>query len=92
MADISFLEFYLLQHPPKMTTFLIAGTSAERLGKMQYLISSPLFVTFARAGLFLGPTISYSQEFAKVHSRWSPLLFISTVPDGLRTLGVLWPF
>lgn len=48
-----------------MTTFLIAGTSAERLGKMQYLISSPLFVTFARAGLFLGPTISYSQESCK---------------------------
>lgn len=65
MADISFLEFYLLQHLPKMTTFFIAVTSAERLGKMQYLISSPLFVTFARAGLFLGPTISYRQESCK---------------------------
>lgn len=37
--------------------FLIAGTSAERLGKMQYLVSIPLCVTFARTGLFLGQII-----------------------------------
>lgn len=54
-ADTSLLEFYLLPHLPRMTTFLIAGTSAEGLGKMQYLVSRPLCVTFARAGLFLGP-------------------------------------
>lgn len=65
MADIFLLEFYLLQHLPKMTTFLIDGTSAESLGKMQYLISSPLCVTFARAGLFLGPAISYRQDSCK---------------------------
>ena len=65
MADISLLEFYLVQHLPKMTPFLIAGTSAERLGKMQYLVSSPLCVTFARAGLFLGPTASYRWDSRK---------------------------
>lgn len=48
-----------------MTTFLTAGTPAERLGKMSYLISSPLRVTFARAGLFLGPTVSYRQDSLK---------------------------
>lgn len=65
MADISVLEFYLLQHLPKMMTFLIAGTSTERLGKMRYLVSSPLCVTFAGAGLFLGLTISYRQDSHK---------------------------
>lgn len=61
-ADISLLEFCVLQHPPKVTALAVGGASAARAGRMQDLLSRPLCVTFARPGLFLGPTISYRQD------------------------------
>lgn len=95
MAGISLLEFYFLQHLPKMMALPVAGASAERAGRMQYLVSRPLCVTLAKTGLFLGPTISYRQDSCR-----GPIKVVASAvclhsfkgTRGTQTLGMSWRF
>lgn len=95
MAGISFLEFYLLQHMPKVTALPVAGTSAERAGRMQDLVSRPHCVTFARPGLFLGPTISYRQDSCRVLTKVATsAVYLCSFKStrGTNALGMSWHF